>query len=77
MWVVRDSEEEKLPSVFLETVDKEKSSVLKWSPQLEVLSNKAIGCFLTYWGWNSIMEALTFGVPMVAMPQWTDRKNDD
>ncbi|KAF3506392.1 hypothetical protein F2Q69_00002231 [Brassica cretica] len=44
MWVVRDSEEEKLPSGFLETVDKDKILVLKWSPQLEVLSNKAIGC---------------------------------
>ncbi|WZZ40553.1 hypothetical protein YC2023_036812 [Brassica napus] len=42
MWVVRDSEEEKLPSGFLETVDKDKILVLKWSPQLEVLSNKAI-----------------------------------
>ncbi|KAL0769920.1 hypothetical protein Bca101_035070 [Brassica carinata] len=73
LWVVRDSEEATLPSGFLETVDKEKSMVLKWSPQLEVLSNKAIGCFLTHCGWNSTMEALTFGVPMVAMPQWTDQ----
>ncbi|KAF8086046.1 hypothetical protein N665_0636s0018 [Sinapis alba] len=76
LWVVRDSEEAKLPSGFLETVDKEKSLVLKWSPQLEVLSNKAIGCFLTHCGWNSTMEALTFGVPMVAMPQWTDQPMD-
>ncbi|KAG2331857.1 hypothetical protein Bca4012_018574 [Brassica carinata] len=76
MWVVRDSEEAKLPSRFLETVDKDKSLVLKWSPQLEVLSNKAIGCFLTHCGWNSTMEALTFGVPMVAMPQWTDQPMD-
>ena len=73
LWVVRGSEEAKLPSGFLETVDKDKGLVLKWSPQLEVLSNKAIGCFLTHCGWNSTMEALTFGVPMVAMPQWTDQ----
>ncbi|CAA7048200.1 unnamed protein product [Microthlaspi erraticum] len=45
LWVVRSSEEEKLPSGFLETVDKDKSLVLKWSPQLEVLANKAIGLF--------------------------------
>ncbi|CAN7103290.1 unnamed protein product [Brassica rapa subsp. narinosa] len=73
LWVVRESEEATMPSGFLETVDKDKSLVLKWSPQLEVLSNKAIGCFLTHCGWNSTMEALTFGVPMVAMPQWTDQ----
>ncbi|VVB03292.1 unnamed protein product [Arabis nemorensis] len=73
LWVVRASEETKLPSGFLETVDKDKSLVLKWSPQLQVLSNKAIGCFMTHCGWNSTMEALTLGVPMVAMPQWTDQ----
>ncbi|KAJ4875727.1 UDP-glycosyltransferase 74F2 [Raphanus sativus] len=76
LWVVRDSEEAKLPSGFLETLDKDKCLVLKWSPQLDVLSNKAIGCFLTHCGWNSTMEALTFGVPMVAMPQWTDQPMD-
>ncbi|CAF2123934.1 hypothetical protein BRARA_C02227 [Brassica rapa] len=76
LWVVRDSEEEKLPSGFLETLDKDKSLVLKWSPQLEVLSNKAIGCFLTHCGWNSTLEALAIGVPMVAMPQWIDQPMD-
>uniref|UniRef100_A0A1J3E325 Glycosyltransferase n=1 Tax=Noccaea caerulescens TaxID=107243 RepID=A0A1J3E325_NOCCA len=73
LWVVRASEEAKLPLGFLETVDKDKGLVLKWSPQLQVLSNKSIGCFMTHCGWNSTMEALTFGVPMVAMPQWTDQ----
>ncbi|KAL1191228.1 Flavonol 7-O-beta-glucosyltransferase UGT74F1 [Cardamine amara subsp. amara] len=73
LWVVRASEESKLPSGFLEKVDKDKSLVLKWSPQLQVLSNKAIGCFMTHCGWNSTMEGLTLGVPMVAMPQWTDQ----
>ncbi|CAA7050523.1 unnamed protein product [Microthlaspi erraticum] len=73
LWVVRPSEEAKLPLGYLETVDKDKSLVLKWSPQLEVLSNKAIGCFLTHCGWNSTLEALALEVPMVAMPQWTDQ----
>uniref|UniRef100_A0A1J3ICJ9 Glycosyltransferase n=2 Tax=Noccaea caerulescens TaxID=107243 RepID=A0A1J3ICJ9_NOCCA len=73
LWVVRPSEEAKLPLGYLETVNKDKSLVLKWSPQLEVLANKAIACFMTHCGWNSTMEALTFGVPMVAMPQWTDQ----
>ncbi|XP_010517963.1 PREDICTED: UDP-glycosyltransferase 74F1-like [Camelina sativa] len=73
LWVVRASEEAKLPPGFLETVDKDKSLVLNWSPQLQVLSHKAIGCFMTHCGWNSTMEGLSLGVPMVAMPQWTDQ----
>ncbi|XP_010524193.1 PREDICTED: UDP-glycosyltransferase 74F2-like [Tarenaya hassleriana] len=73
IWVVRDSEETKLPSGFAESLVKDKALVVKWSPQLEVLSNRAIGCFLTHCGWNSTMEAVSLGVPMVAMPQWTDQ----
>ncbi|XVF65873.1 hypothetical protein PTKIN_Ptkin09bG0286000 [Pterospermum kingtungense] len=72
LWVVRATEEAKLPKEFIEeTVDK--GLIVNWSPQLEVLSNEAVGCFMTHSGWNSTIEALSLGVPMVAMPQWTDQ----
>lgn len=32
-----------------------------------------IGCFLTHCGWNSTIESIASGVPMVAMPQWADQ----
>ncbi|XWS09459.1 hypothetical protein CRYUN_Cryun40dG0086400 [Craigia yunnanensis] len=72
LWVVRATEEAKLPKeLIVETVDK--GLIVNWSPQLEVLSNEAVGCFLTHSGWNSTIEALSLGVPMVAMPQWSDQ----
>ncbi|KAF8780798.1 hypothetical protein HU200_000741 [Digitaria exilis] len=40
---------------------------------LEVLAHPAIGCFMTHCGWNSTMEGMGAGVPMVAMPQWSDQ----
>uniref|UniRef100_A0A6N2LHL0 Glycosyltransferase n=1 Tax=Salix viminalis TaxID=40686 RepID=A0A6N2LHL0_SALVM len=38
-----------------------------------VRESEEIGCFVTHCGWNSTLEALSLGVPMVAMPQWTDQ----
>ena len=72
LWVVKASEEAKLPEKFVENIGN-KGLVVQWSPQLEVLANKAIGCFLTHCGWNSTLEALSLGVPLVGMPQWTDQ----
>ncbi|XP_078148777.1 indole-3-acetate beta-glucosyltransferase-like [Carex rostrata] len=72
LWVVRTAEQKTLPKGFVENPG-EKGLVVTWSPQLKVLANEAIGCFLTHCGWNSTLEAISFGVPMLAMPQWTDQ----
>ncbi|XP_023924982.2 mogroside IE synthase [Quercus suber] len=72
LWVVRASEEAKLPKNFVEETS-EKGFVVHWCPQLEVLTHEAVGCFVTHCGWNSTLEALSLGVPMVAVPQWTDQ----
>ncbi|KAM3750078.1 hypothetical protein ACB098_04G010600 [Castanea mollissima] len=72
LWVVRETEQKKLPPNFLEETS-EKGLVVSWCPQLDVLAHKAVGCFMTHCGWNSTLEALSLGVPMVAMPQWTDQ----
>ena len=58
LWVVKASEEAKLPKKFVEEIGN-KGLVVQWCPQLEVLSNKAIGCFLTHCGWISNLEALS------------------
>ncbi|XP_071940410.1 UDP-glycosyltransferase 74E2-like [Coffea arabica] len=75
LWVVRESESNKLPKDFVkETSDR--GLFISWCPQLEVLAHKSIGCFITHCGWNSTLEALSLGVPMIGMPQWIDQSTN-
>jgi len=65
--------EEVLPEGFLErTLDRGK--VIGWAPQVAVLEKPAIGGFVTHCGWNSILESLWFGVPMVTWPLYAEQK---
>lgn len=72
LWVVRESEQAKLPKRFIDETS-ELGLVVSWASQLEVLSHEATCCFVTHCGFNSVLEALCIGVPVVGVPQYTDQ----
>ncbi|KAK1423036.1 hypothetical protein QVD17_18329 [Tagetes erecta] len=78
IWVVRDIERHKLPKGFLDltTQNQEKGMVVNWCNQLEMLAYESVGCFVTHCGWNSTLEGLSLGVPMVGIPKWADQWTD-
>ncbi|XP_020206408.1 flavonol 7-O-beta-glucosyltransferase UGT74F1 [Cajanus cajan] len=74
LWVIPDLQKKNLPKELGKEIDAcGRGLIVNWITQLEVLSNKGVGCFFTHCGWNSTIEALCLGVPMVALPQWTDQ----
>ncbi|KAF8670547.1 hypothetical protein HU200_050573 [Digitaria exilis] len=62
-----------LPEGFLERTSGRGLAVSSWAPQVLVLSHRATAAFVSHCGWNSTLEGVTAGVPMVAWPLYAEQ----
>ncbi|GAB2288485.1 hypothetical protein Dimus_022814, partial [Dionaea muscipula] len=78
LWVVRpglvrgSTEEPPFPHGFHDAI-KGRAHIVKWAPQTEVLAHPATGGFWTHNGWNSTLESICEGVPMICLPNFADQ----
>ncbi|OWM79602.1 UDP-glycosyltransferase 88B1-like [Punica granatum] len=63
-----------LPDGFLERTKERGLVVNSWAPQVAVLNHSSVGGFVTHCGWNSVLEAVYAGVPMLAWPLYAEQK---
>ncbi|KAI6677970.1 hypothetical protein NL676_038766 [Syzygium grande] len=84
VWVVsRDEKEEKgnedggqddwLPEGFEKRMQGKGLIIRGWAPQVLILDHRSVGGFVTHCGWNSVLEGISAGLPMVTWPIFAEQ----
>ncbi|KAF7820024.1 hydroquinone glucosyltransferase-like [Senna tora] len=63
-----------VPEGFLERTKEQGLVIPLWAPQISILSHGSTGGFLTNGGWNSILESVQYGVPLIAWPLFAEQR---
>ncbi|KAH6756573.1 UDP-Glycosyltransferase superfamily protein [Perilla frutescens var. hirtella] len=63
-----------LPEGFLNRTQGRGLVVPHWAPQVPILAHGSVCAFLTHCGWNSTLEAVVCGVPLIAWPLYAEQK---
>nr|UYE91538.1 putative glycosyltransferase [Anoectochilus roxburghii] len=77
VWAVKEAEQDGEVEAWLTEYTErngEKGLMIRgWVPQVLILTHPAVGGFMTHCGWNSTLEAVAAGVPMVTWPHFADQ----
>ncbi|KAM4081736.1 hypothetical protein ACJW30_11G114400 [Castanea mollissima] len=63
-----------LPNGFIERTKEQGLVVPSWAPQAQVLSHNSTGGFLSHCGWNSTLESIMQGIPIIAWPLFAEQR---
>ncbi|KDO38674.1 hypothetical protein CISIN_1g036598mg, partial [Citrus sinensis] len=73
IWVIKSDAFLLLDKDFEERV-KDRGLIIKgWAPQVLILNHPAVGGFMTHCGWNSVLESVSSGVPMITWPLFAEQ----
>ncbi|XP_074305527.1 scopoletin glucosyltransferase-like [Silene latifolia] len=74
---VRKGNKEWMPHGFESRIKEQGFIISGWAPQGLILQHKSVGVFMTHCGWNSILEGVTAGLPMVTWPSHAEQFHNE